>query len=131
MATNLRALAEKSLETTLEGGWASPVILTGPDGIKYEVSNNGGAIRGQVLYDTVDIDVETGQRVIVGHPVVTLRRSSLPRIPFAGETWVIKIPQDPTAGAPMVNYTLDPSRPPYGGRSLGFIKLPLRRMFDL
>lgn len=129
--TNLRHLAERNLSVTLEGAWALDVRLIGPDGTVHTESLNGGNLRGQVLYESAELDPETGQAVVVGEPTVTLRRTSLPVVPQAGQNWIFQIPQDPTQNAPLVDYALDPTRPPSGGRSLGIIKFPLRRVLQL
>ena len=51
---NLRELAESDLGTTLEGDFALPVELIDPDGVKQ-------SLVGQVLYDTVEFNPETGE----------------------------------------------------------------------
>ena len=123
---NIRTLAESDLGTTLEDadGFGQPVILIGPDGLRIETNENTGEpLTGQVLYDTVRMDADTGADVITEEPVITLRRSSLLRVPVSGEIWIIIIPGSPLAGAPLVNYILDKTRSIQGGRSIGFIRL--------
>ena len=97
---NLRRLAEQDLETTLEGEWGLPVILIDPEG--NVISKKTGTLNdltGQILYDTVKHDLDTGLPVVVNHPVVTVRRSSLSRVPKAGEKWLVRIPVSPVEGA--------------------------------
>ncbi len=118
---NLRELAEADLETTLEDsvmGFGLPIVLIDPDGAEQTVN-------GQVLYETVIENPETGQEIIVPKPVVTVRRSSLDRIPIAGENWFVKIPSTPAVAAAKENYLLE--RPPEGGRSIGYIRLYLMK----
>lgn len=125
---NLRYQVESDLEFTLEGEWGLPVILIDPDG--NEISKKAGTIedlKGQILYDTIRHDTETGLPKVVNHPVVTLRRSSLARVPKAGEKWLIRIPVNPVPGAAIENFIIDPTRPPEGGASIGFIRLYLRK----
>lgn len=126
---NLREQAEEDLFDSLEDsdGWGLPVILVDPDGVKYDKSANDPTadLTGQILYDTTVYDPETGMNVIVSIPVVTLRRSSLARIPVAGEDWFVKIPETPDASAPKVSHVLE--RAPQGGKSIGFIRLYLTR----
>ena len=117
---NLRELSEKDLGRSLEGEWSLPVNLVDPDGVR----SNG--IRGQVLFDIVRVNPETGEEVTVQTPVVTLRRSSLVRIPQPGENWIVEIPETPHEAAAKVQYVLSPTRPPEGGASLGFIRLYLQ-----
>lgn len=116
---NLRERIERDLSFSLEGRWGLPVVLISPDGVRQPLT-------GQVLYDIVRIDPETGNDVIVETPVVTLRRSSLNRVPLAGENWIVEIPVSPSTTAAMQQYIMSPTRPPEGGRSIGIIRLYLQ-----
>ena len=98
-----------------------PVYLIDPTGTK-----NSTPYRGTVLGDLVRINPDTGERMVVSNPVVILRRSSLARVPLAGEKWIVEIPESPRAGAAMIQYALSPVRPPEGGQSIGFIRLYLQ-----
>lgn len=109
---NLRDLAEQDLAVTLEGDWSTPVALVAPDGAEYT------DLKGQVLYDLVRMNPENGERTVCRNPIVSLRRSSLPRIPVAGETWLVTLSDG--------QYVISPTRPPEGGESLGFIRLYLQ-----
>ena len=124
MTTNLRERAESDLKSSLEKEWALPVQLSGPDGVEDGVDS---LLVGQVLYDYVKISPETGEEMTVNKPVVTLRRSSLTRVPEPGENWSVKIPIDPSTTATLQNFVLDKARPPEGGRSIGFIRLYLTK----
>ena len=117
---NLRERVERDLAVSLEGRWGLPVTLTSPDGVKQT------GLRGQVLYDIVRLNPETGEEVVIETPVVTLRRSSLNRVPVAGENWLVEIPVEPRENAPLVPYIISPVKPPEGGRSIGFIRLYLQ-----
>lgn len=117
---NLRELTESQLEKSLEGIWSLPVNLVSPDGVRYD------DLRGQVLFDIVRVNPETGEDMTVQTPVVTLRRSSLTRIPEPGEKWIVEIPVTPNEAAVKVQYVLSPTRPPEGGASIGFIRLYLQ-----
>ncbi len=134
---NLREQAEADLSFTLEGEWRLPVELIDPDGNIINESENSPdplnplALYGQVLYDIVQVNPETGEQMIINDPIVSIRRSSLPRIPEAGEKWLVKIPTDPSETATLEDFVIDPTRPPEGGRSLGFIRLYLRRAAQL
>lgn len=109
---NIRELIETDLETTLEGDFGLPVELIDPDGVVYD------DLFGQVLYDSVDEN-----EVFSGHPVVTLRISSLTRVPIDNENWAIRIPQNPSTTDTLITYLFD--KPVQHGRSIGFIKLYL------
>lgn len=128
MAVNLRQRAEADLGTSLEKDWGLPVVLISPDGEIIDTSENSGeALTGQVLYDTVTTNPETGESVIVNNPIVTLRRSSLSRVPAPTERWIVKIPITPDPDADLVEFVLSSVRSPEGGRSIGFIKLFLQK----
>ena len=126
---NLRERAEQDLGTTLEGQWGLPVELTGPGGIVYKTSANSPdplnplTLKGQVLYTTPKIDPNTGEEIVVNKPVITLRRSSLERIPQDGENWHVKAPRDPSLTADLQDYVFTPNSASQGGRSIGFIRL--------
>jgi len=126
---NLRVLAESDLYRTLEHSddWGLPVELIAPDGVEYTKSANDPTedLKGQVLYDTTIVDPESGLDMIVHKPVVTLRRSSLARIPVAGENWMIRIPEIPDPTATKTLHRIE--RAPEEGKAIGFIRLYLTR----
>ena len=124
---NLRKRIEADLAITLEGDCSLPVILVDPDGHTIDETVDGRPLTGQVLYDTVRVSPDTGEDIIVNNPVVTLRRSSLSRVPAAGEAWLVKIPESPLDGAELIPFMFDPSRPTEGGKSIGYVKLFLRK----
>lgn len=126
---NLREQVESDLSFTLEREWKLPVVLIDPDGNTIDTSlNDGETLGGQILYDTVRINPTTGEEMVVNNPIVSLRRSSLSRVPLPGEKWVVKIPTTPSTTAPKEDFVLSPTRPPEGGRSIGFIRLYLQRV---
>lgn len=127
---NLRETAEKDLYESLESEWKMPVELTSPNGIKqvYSANNPTELLGGQVLYSSRRENPETGEVIVVNQPVVTLRVSSLVRIPQAGETWFIKIPVSPIVGALKHSFVFTPDRSPEHGTDMGFIKLYLQRI---
>lgn len=129
MVTNLRIKAEQDLARTLEGEFKVPVVLITPDGETIDTSENDGLpLGGQVLSDSVTIDPETGEPIVVFDPIVVLRRSSLSRVPIPGETWFVKIPINPNDNTTLEDFVIDSDRSPEGGRSIGFIRLYLRRV---
>lgn len=121
MAVNIRELAEIDLAETLEGEFGLPVILTDPAGAQQTVE-------GQILYDTVTLDPETGNPVIDANPIVTLRRTSLNPVPQDGEKWFIEIPVTPSRTAVKESFVFSPDRSINTGGSIGYIKLHLQRI---
>lgn len=121
--TNLRELAESDLGETLENsssGFGLPVELIAPDGTVYT------GLTGQVLYDSTE-STEGGLPIVVHKPVVTLRRSSLERVPQQSEKnqWICKIPLTPDPDADLVTFVVE--EPVESGGSIGFIRLYLTR----
>ncbi len=118
---DLRELIETDLGTTLEGDYSLPVELTDPDGGEQ-------SLVGQVLYDTTTLDPDTGEPITVNNPMVALRRTSLTRIPKAGEKWIVRIPTVPSRTAPLEDFMFSGDHPPDGGASIGYIRLHLERV---
>lgn len=120
---NLREQAEAGLALTLEDpeGFGLPVLLTDPDG------NETGPYYGQIIYNTYVTD-EVGQEVVLKRPIVTLRTSSLARVPLPTEKnrWAVKIPITPSRTANKVTFLL--GHPSEDGGSIGFIRLYLTSM---
>lgn len=118
---NLRVQAEADLAVSLEdiNGFGLPVELVSPDGEVIEAV-------GQVLYDST-ITNEMGLETIIHKPVVTLRRSSLSRIPLPTDRprWACRIPETPSPDADIVTYIVE--TPMEGGGSIGLIRLYLTR----
>ena len=116
------------LAETLEdpSDYGIPVVLITPTGevISTSANKSTGYLYGQVLYDSTKQD-EDGMTVIDNKPVVTLRRSSLSRIPKDGEVWGVQIPTSPLFNAPIETFLLE--RAVNGGSSLGIIRLFLTK----
>jgi hypothetical protein len=127
---NLPALAEADLRQTIEGDFGIPVTLIPADtGIPIDKTVDGRPLTGKVRWSQPEV-TEEGQTVVVPAPVVTLRRSSLPRTPKTGENWVIVIPSGPRPGSPLEHFSLDPAYAVEGGKSLGKVRLPLVKLED-
>lgn len=126
---NLREQIETDLADTLEDpdGYGLPVVLIDPDGNIYDKSANDETqdLSGQILYDTTRADPDTGLDIIIHQPVVTLRRSSLSRVPVAGEKWMVRIPETPDPSAVKTTHGIE--RAPEDGKSIGFIRLYLTK----
>jgi hypothetical protein len=126
---SLRERIERDLAITLEGRWGLPVVLISPDGVEQSTrAGDSTPLKGQILYGLARLNPETGEDVVVDSPVVVLRRSSLSRVPLAGETWIVKIPTTPSMTAPLETFVISPVRPPEGGKSIGFIRLYLQQI---
>jgi hypothetical protein len=106
-----------------------PVELTGPDGIVYKTSANSpdpqnpALLYGQVLRNTVVENLETGERLVTAKPAVSLRISSLERVPQPGEKWSIRFPTEPSLTAELQDYVLTAGRAPARNSSIGFLVL--------
>jgi len=127
---NLRLTCEQDLHDTLEGEWKVEIELTGPDGITqyYSKNNPTEKLGGQVLYFTKEEDPATGEMIIVNKPCLTLRVSSLDRIPEDGEKWFIKMPIRPTAGAEQVSFVFTPTKSIENGTDIGFMRIYPQRI---
>ena len=130
---NLRAQAEADLATTLEDPtlFGMPVELVSPDGEVINTKMVDGIatteqLCGQVHYDSIETD-DAGIPTIIHKPVVTLRRSSLSRVPLPTDRprWACRIPESPLVGADIVTFLVE--NPTEGGGSLGIIRLYLTR----
>lgn len=119
---SLRERIERDLSLTLEGHFSLPINAVDPLGVRTE------GIRAQVLYDTVRLNPDTGENIVVESPVITLRRSTLARVPAPGENWFFEIPETPAELATKVPYMMSPVHPPEGGRSIGFIRIYLQEV---
>jgi len=120
----MRQTIEADQSDTLEGEFASKTsagagltTLVAPDGAVQS------GLKALILYDYRRVNPETGEPVVVHEPVIVLRRSSLTRVPLAGEKWEIRFPISPRAGAPIASFLLDGKRAPEGGETIGFIRL--------
>jgi len=119
MTANLRELAETLLGLTVEGPFGLPIDLTAPDASKFSAT-------GQLVYDRLEVNPDTGEVTVVVNPVAVLRRSSLTIVPDDGENWFFKMAIDPSTTATKGNFVMDGSRSIKGGRSLGIIRIPLQ-----
>ena len=129
---NLREQMEIDLNDMIESEFIMPVELTGPDGITqlYSANNIGSLLGGRTQSHSTVVDPETGEKILVEIPVVTLRLSSLNRVPVAGETWFIKIPVSPASGAAKQSYIMSPTRAPVVMTDLGTINIYLQKIDD-
>jgi hypothetical protein len=122
---SLRARAITDLKNQNLRDWPLPVILRSPDGVTYDMdAETGEQLQAvQVLYDRRSQQPDTGETIIVHEPIVILARSSLARIPAAGENWQIRFPLDPTDPDTLSDYVFTPDRAAEGGNSLGLIRV--------
>jgi len=134
MSVSERALMESDLIDIVEGEFALPVVLRGPDGETYDKNANDPTgntpLMGNVLYDSRRETPTEGGVMVTKEMVVTLRRTSCPPdllVATRLDKWEIRVPQNPTAGAPMVSYMLGPSKSPDFGQTIGTIRLYPKR----
>lgn len=122
---NLRAQIEKDLGESMEGEWKIDVELTDPDGNVQTMSANDATktLGGQVLYFSQPADPLTGEQTIVNMPVVSLRISSLDRVPANDEKWFIRMPISSLAGADKVSFAFTGTKAKEHGTDIGFIRL--------
>jgi hypothetical protein len=127
---NLRIQTELDLHESLEGEWGMHVQITSPDGATqiYSKNNPDEVLKGQVLYFSKAADPETGEQIYVNQAVVTLRISSLDRVPGVGEKWFVKMPISPAENAPMENFTFTPTMSPQHGTDIGFMRFYPQRV---
>ena len=127
---NLRTQIELDLRETLEGEFKMNVELTSPDGVTQTLSKNDPTqlLSGQVFYFSRPLNPETGEEVVVNQPVVSLRISSLNRVPLNGETWYIKIPVSPVEGAAKESFVFTATRPYESGTDIGFMRIYPQRV---
>ena len=121
MAVNLRELADSILPITMgaSGPWGLPIDCTPPDGETFSTE-------GQLLFDAVEIDPDTGEVMAVTNPIAVLHRSSLDQIPTDGEKWFFQMPMEPSRTATKVSFVFNEDQALLpGGRSLGIIRVPL------
>lgn len=102
-------------------------VTTEAAGSEIKIVNQNRPLNGQVMYDTLEVNTDTGVEDLVHKPVVTLRRTSLVRIPLQSEKnqWLVSIPLTPSQTATLQPYIMD--RPMESGESIGFIRLYLSK----
>lgn len=100
-------------------------IVNESAGSEIKVVNQNVTLCGQIMYDTLEQVPDTGAQILAHKPVVTLRQTSLVRIPLQTEKnqWLVKIPIKPSRTATKQSYIM--GRPGEGGDSIGFIRLYL------
>lgn len=121
MPPNLRELSVSILPITMgaKGPWGLPIECTPPDGVTFNTE-------GQLLFDNVEVDPDTGEVMTVTKPIAVLHRSSLDQIPQDGEKWFFKMPMKPNRTAVKVDFVFNETTALLpGGRSLGIIRVPL------
>lgn len=84
----------------------------GPDGIWKNIdAESGEPLKTmQIIYNSVDEDVQTGAEVIVRTPNVTISNRCLNPFPSPGEHWVFEVPENPMPGASMKQYAMSRDR---------------------
>lgn len=83
-----------------------------PDGVWYTNDAETGELLKtiQIVGNTIDTDVSTGDDVVVHTPNITISNRSLPRLPKAGERWLFKVATNPFPDAPLKDYMMSEDR---------------------
>lgn len=132
---NLRERMESDLGRILEdyqNGFGLPVVLISPDGEKQEFNAHDTGtpqttpLAGRVLYARFEQSPETGMPYRVNNPMVTLRKSSLDRVPKAGERWAVQIPIEPNLTSDKQTYIMELA--PQSGDSYPWVSLVLMEL---
>lgn len=125
MAENLRVAVEADLQDS-EDDWGLPIELTDPDGNKqiYKAGSTSEKLKSlQILYNTRVFNPDTGDEKVVPVKMVSVRISSLDRVPQPGENWHVRIPGKPDPDAAMIDLVLTATRPTEDGSGLGHVRL--------
>lgn len=125
---NLRVAIENDLNDSIESEWGIECELTSPDGqIQiYSLNDPTKKLKGQYLNFSRRENPDSGEIMIVNDPVLTLRKSSLIRVPAPGEKWYIKI-NDIVSGT-IKKYIGNADRSPEHGSDIGFVRIYLQRI---
>jgi hypothetical protein len=96
-----------------EAGW---------DDVKIAYEENGEAetVKGRVLRNSVDVNPDTGEPMVVFVESVTVRMSSLDHVPSADETVYFSVPESSVEGAAMLDYVATETRPNFKN-AIGFM----------
>jgi len=109
--------------------WGLPVELISPiDGSKQTLKKNStDKLTGQVFYNRVEFNPNTGEEISIDDPGVVLRLNSLDIIPNDGENWSVKIPITPDEEDTLVTFILSPTKAMKFNRSLGIVTMYLQK----
>lgn len=119
MKVNFRELSESLLNLTVEGPFGLPIDLMAPDGSKFSAV-------GQLVFDRIEENPDSGEIIVVVNPVAVLRRSSLDVVPENGQNWHFRMPLTPDRLADKFDFVLDESKSISGGKSLGIIRIYMK-----
>lgn len=122
---NLREQTELDLYESMEREWKMPVEIIFADGKKqtHSLNNPSELLGGQVLYFSRSENPVTGEPIVVNTPVISLRISSLIKIPEPGEKCFIRCPISPKKDAPWVSFVFTTDKAPEDGTDIGFIRI--------
>jgi len=87
---------------------------------KYEDGTIQNDVPAQVLRNSVDVNPDTGEPMIVVLSSVSVRISSLTHVPGANETTQIRIPESVISGADVLDYIASETRPNFKN-AIGFM----------
>ncbi|MEJ2043703.1 MAG: hypothetical protein P8X74_03595 [Reinekea sp.] len=99
-------------------GWGMPVDIIFASG------NDQEQVNAQVLYDTEQIDPESGDLISVNNTWITFAKASLDEEINQGDKAYFKFPTRPGSTVQIAGM-LDGSKAIIDGKSLGFIRIPI------
>jgi hypothetical protein len=99
-------------------GWGMPVDIVFASG------NEQSEVNAQVLYDTEQIDPDTGDLISVNNTWITFASADLDEEINPGDKAYFKFPKRPGTTT-QISGMLDGSKKPIDGKSLGFIRIPI------
>ena len=109
---NLLARLSDKVKKVNQNRFGVPFAACDPNGVWHTLDAESGELLKtvQVVGNTVDSDVTTGEDVVVHTPNITISNRSLPTIPQAGEKWLFKVATSPYPDAPMKDYMMSEDR---------------------
>ena len=88
--------------------------------IKYEENGEAETVPARVLRNSVNVNPDTGEPMIVNIASVTVRISTLTHVPGENETTQIRIPESVVSGASILDYISTETRPNFKN-AIGFM----------
>ena len=120
---SLRQKIEADLAVTLEGDFGLHCPITYSDGSEqiYSANDDTKLLQGQPIYETPEINLDTGETKLVPVTAVTYRRTSLNKIPEPGDRVKISIPVSPATPDTRLTMIATADNQQRHGRSIGII----------
>lgn len=119
---NLRIEAESDLGEMLESDFGQQIFFKSPN------TGNTFDVQGRFdLYPSRE-NPDTGQMIIIANASVSVRASTMPEIPKAGEKWAIRAQPTPVENAPFEDFVMTPDQAPEEATRMGWITIFLQRI---